>query len=46
MFLVFNKEKLQTYAVSVLTVAVLIVMASIGNIKTIQTSAISKLLPI
>ena len=46
MFLVFNKEKLQTYAVSVLTVAVLIVMASIGNIKTIQTSASTKLLPI
>lgn len=46
MFLVFNKEKLQTYAVSVLTVAVLIVMASIGNIQTIQTSASAKLLPI
>ena len=46
MFLVFNKEKLQTYAVSVITVAVLIVMASIGNVKTIQTSASTKLLPI
>ena len=46
MFLVFNKEKIQTYAVSVLTVAVLIVVASVGNMKTIQTSATTKLLPI
>ena len=46
MFLIFNKEKLQTYAVSVLTVAVLIVVASVGNMKTIQTSATTKLLPI
>lgn len=46
MFLVFNKEKIQTYIVSVLTVAVLITLATIGNIKTIQTSATTKLLPI
>ena len=46
MFLIFNKDKIQTYIVSVLTVAVLIVVANIGNIKTIQTSATTKLLPI
>ena len=46
MFLVFNKEKIQTYIVSVLTVAILIVVASVGNIKTISTSATTKLLPI
>jgi len=46
MFLVFNKDKIQTYIVSVLTVAVLIVVANIGNIKTIETSATTKLLPI
>ena len=46
MFLVLNKDKIQTYIVSVLTVAILIVVASVGNIKTIQTSATTKLLPI
>ena len=46
MFLVFNKEKIQTYIVSVLTVAVLITVANLGNIKTIPTSATTKLLPI
>lgn len=46
MFLIFNKDKIQTYIVSVLTVVVLIVVANIGNIKTIQTSATTKLLPI
>lgn len=46
MFLVFNKDKIQTYIVSVLTVAVLITVANLGNIKTITTSAITKLLPI
>ena len=46
MFLVFNKEKIQTYIVSVLTVATLIIVASVGNIKTISTSATTKLLPI
>ena len=46
MFLVLNKDKIQTYIVSVLTVAVLIVVANIGNVKTISTSATTKLLPI
>ena len=46
MFLIFNKDKIQTYIVSILSVAVLIVVANIGNIKTIQTSATTKLLPI
>lgn len=46
MFLVFNKDKIQTYIVSVLTVAILIGVASMGNIKTISTSATTKLLPI
>ena len=46
MFLIFNKDKIQTYIVSVLTVAVLIVVANIGKIKTIETSATAKLLPI
>ena len=46
MFLVFNKEKIQTYIVSVLTVAVLIVIANIGSTKIVQTSATTKLLPI
>ena len=46
MFLVLNKDKIQTYIVSVLTVTVLVIIANIGNIKTIPTSASSKLLPI
>jgi len=46
MFLVFNKEKIQTYIVSVLTVAVLIGVANIRNIKTVSTSATTRLLPI
>ena len=46
MFLVLNKSKIQTYIVSVLTVAILIVVANAGNVKTIQTSAQTKLLPI
>lgn len=46
MFLVLNKDKVQTYIVSILTVAVLIAVANIGNIKTIPTSATTKLLPI
>ena len=44
MFLVLNKDKIQTYIVSVLTVAVLVVIANIGNIKAIPTSSTSKLL--
>ena len=46
MFLVFNKEKIQTYAVSILTVAVLIAVANIGNISAIPTAATQKYLPI
>ena len=46
MFFVLNKEKVQTYVVSVLTVAILITVASRGSIKTIPTSATTKLLPI
>ena len=46
MFLVFNKEKIQTYAVSILTVAVLIAVANIGDINAIQTMAVEKYLPI
>lgn len=46
MFIVFNKEKLQTYAVAILTVAVLIGIANTNSIKTIQTSSSEKLLPI
>ena len=34
MFLVFNKEKIQTYIVSVLTVAVLITIANVGKVYT------------
>lgn len=46
MFLVFNKEKIQTYLVSILTVAVLIGIANMDSIKTIQTSSTEKYLPI
>ena len=46
MFFVFNKEKIQTYIVSILTVAVLIGLANIDSIKTLQTSATERLLPI
>lgn len=46
MFLVFNKEKIQTYAVSILTVAILIAVANIGNISAIPTMSIQKYLPI
>ena len=46
MFLVLNKEKIQTYIVSVLTVAILIGLANIENIKTVSTSVFTKLLPI
>ena len=40
MFLVFNKEKIQTYIVSVLTVAVLITIANVRKVETIQTSSV------
>ena len=46
MFLVINKEKIQTYIVSILTVAVLIGIASIKPIETIETASTTKLLPI
>ena len=46
MFLVFNKEKIQTYIVSILTVAVLIGIANMERIKIVETSATQKELPI
>lgn len=46
MFLIFNREKIQTYAVSILTVAVLIAIANIKSITVIPTSATEKYLPI
>lgn len=46
MFLVFNKEKIQTYIVSILTVAILIVVANIENTKVVSTNEIQKYLPI
>lgn len=46
MFLIFNKEKIQTYAVSILTVAVLIAVANIKNISAIPASTMEKYLPI
>lgn len=46
MFLVFSKEKIQTYIVSILAVAVLIGVASVDSEKVIQTSTNEKLLPI
>ena len=46
MFLVFNKEKIQTYIVSILTVAVLIAVANIESINAIPTSTTEKYLPI
>lgn len=46
MFLIFNKEKIQTYLVSILTVAVLIGIANIEKIRTVETSTNSKSLPI
>lgn len=46
MFLIFNREKIQTYAVSILTVAVLIAVANIKNISAIPASTTEKYLPI
>ena len=46
MFFVFKKDKIQTYIVSVLTVVVLIAVANLGDTKTVETSASTKLLPI
>ena len=46
MFLIFNKEKIQTYVVSILTVAVLIAVANIKNISASPASTTEKYLPI
>lgn len=46
MFLIFNKEKIQTYAVSILTVAVLIAIANIKDINAVPTFAPEKYVPI
>lgn len=46
MIFVFNKDRIKTYLVSMLTVAMLIVFSNIGNIKSIQTSSVPKYLPI
>ena len=46
MFLVFNKEKIDTYLVAILTVAVLIGIASFDKAKVIPTSAVERNLPI
>ena len=46
MLLIFNKEKIQTYIVSILTVAVLIAVANIKDIGAITTFAQEKYLPI
>ena len=46
MFLVFNKEKIETYLVSILTVAILIGVASIDSQKVIPTSTQERCLPI
>ena len=46
MFLVFNKEKIDSYLVAILTVAVLIGIASFDEAKVIPTSAVERNLPI
>lgn len=46
MFLVFNKEKIQTYFVSILTVGVLIAIANMNTAQILPTSSIEKALPI
>ena len=46
MFFVFSKEKIETYIVSILTVAVLIGIASIDSEKVVQTSSTERNLPI
>lgn len=46
MFLIFNKEKIQTYIVSILTVSVLVALALMGPNKSIQVSTTERLLPI
>lgn len=46
MFLVLSKEKIQTYIVSVLTVAILIGIANINSVQMITTSTVDKKIPI
>ena len=46
MFIVFNKEKIQTYLVSILTVAVLIGIANLEQLKIVETNATSRKIPI
>lgn len=46
MFLIFNKEKMQTYIVSILTVVLLIVIANKEGIDVVPTNATEKYLPI
>lgn len=46
MIFVFNKDRIRTYLVSILTVVMLIIFSNIGNVKTVQTSATMKYLPI
>lgn len=46
MFLVFNKEKIQTYFVSILTVGVLIAIANMSTAQILPTSSSERALPI
>ena len=46
MFLVFNKEKIQTYFVSILTVGVLIIIANMSTSQILSTSSNERVLPI
>ena len=46
MFLVFNKEKIQTYFVSILTVGVLIIIANMSTAQILPTSSSERVLPI
>lgn len=46
MFLVFNKEKIQTYFVSILTVGVLIAIANMNTAQILPTSSTERVLPI
>lgn len=46
MFLVLSKEKIQTYIVSVLTVAILIGIANINSVQMVTTSTVDKKIPI
>lgn len=46
MFLVLSKEKIQTYIVSILTVAILIGIANSNSVQMITTSTVDKKIPI